>query len=228
MSATVGFIPSALGEAVALPGQGNIFEVNDTSLRAWRRWWQYVHLDQWGIFGVGSIVGMALAALFTLQYVPAGTVAGDWAVANLQATGIAAVHGRIFWYLTLLCGVGILFSTQLGIVDGLPRAITDTLWSASPALRRATDVRMVYYGAVAVFAIWGCVALNLARPLTLIIIGANAAAFIFVIESVHTLVVNRLFLPRALRPARWREACLILCALFYGTFVVVAIAGLVR
>ena len=35
-----------------------------------------------------------------------------------------------------------------------------------------------------------------------IIIGANAAAFIFVIESVHTLVVNRLFLPRALRPAR--------------------------
>jgi hypothetical protein len=117
--------------------------------------------------------------------------------------------------------VGILFSTQLGIVDGLPRAITDTLWSASPALRRL-DVRVIYYAVVAAFAIWGCIALNLARPLTLIIIGANAAAFIFVVESIHTLVVNRLFLPRELRPALWREACLVLCALFYGTFVAVA------
>jgi hypothetical protein len=226
MGATVGFIPTALGDAVPLPGQGNIFGVNERSLGAWRRWWKYVHLDQWGIFGLGSIAGMALAALFTIQYVPAGTVAGDWAVANMQASGIAAVHGRLFWYLTLLCGVGILFSTQLGIVDGLPRAITDTLWSASPGLRRRVDVRVIYYGVVAAFALWGCVALNLARPLTLIIIGANAAAFIFVVESIHTLVVNRLFLPRALRPALWREACLVLCALFYGTFVVVAVLSL--
>lgn len=226
MGATVGFIPSAFGAPVPLAGHGNVFDVNDRSLRAWRNWWKYVHLDQWGIFGVGSIVGMALAALFTLQYVPAGTVAGDWAVANLQASGIAAVHGRIFWYLTLLCGVGILFSTQLGLVDGLPRAITDTLWSASPALRRRGDVRVIYYSVLAAFAIWGCIALNLARPLTLIIIGANAAAVIFVIESVHTLVVNRLFLPRELRPALWREACLVLCALFYGMFVVVALIGL--
>jgi hypothetical protein len=223
MGATVGYIPTALGAALPLPGHGNVFTVNEGSLTAWRQWWKYMHLDQWGIFGVGSVAGMALAALFTLQYVPAGSVAGDWAVANMQASGIAAVHGRVFWYLTLICGVGILFSTQLGIVDGLPRAITDTLWSASPGLRRRTDVRVVYYGVVATFAIWGCIALNLARPLTLIIIGANAAAVIFVVESIHTLVVNRTFLPRELRPALWREACLVLCALFYGTFVTIAL-----
>jgi hypothetical protein len=228
MGATVGFIPSALGAAVPLQGHGNVFEVNQRSLAAWRLWWKYVHLDQWCVFGFGSMAGMALAALFTLQYVPAGTVAGDWAVANLQASGIAAVHGRIFWYLTLFCGLGVLFSTQLGIVDGLPRAITDTLWSASPAFRRRFDVRVIYYGVVASFAIWGCIALNLARPLTLIIIGANAAAVIFVVEAVHTLIVNRLFLPSELRPALWREACLVLCALFYGTFASVAIAAAVR
>ena len=222
MSATVGYIPAAMGPRRPLAGQGNIFEVNARSLAAWRQWWTYLYLDQWGIFGLGSIVGMALTALFTLQFVPPGTVAGEWAVANLQATGIAAVHGPVFWYLTIICGLWILFSTQLGIVDGLPRGTTDILWSASPRLRRMGDVRKVYYGVLLVFAIWGCVALNLARPMALIIIGANAAAFIFVIESIHTLIVNRLFLPRELRAPLWREACVVACALFYGSFVVFA------
>jgi hypothetical protein len=223
MSATVGFIPSALGQPTELAPHGSVFEVNARSMDAWRQWWRYVHLDQWAIFGFGSLLGMMLTALFTIQYVPAGTVAGEWAVANLQATGIAAVHGPIFWYLTVLCGLWILFSTQLGIVDGLPRATTDMLWAASPRLRRGGDVRRVYYGVLMVFAIWGCIGLNLARPITLIIIGANAAAFIFVVESLHTLVVNRLFLPRELRPPLWREVVLVLCALFYGGFLSIAI-----
>ena len=191
MGATVGYIPTLLGDSVRLPAHGNIFRVDERSLIAWRQWWTYMHLDQWGIFGLGSLSGMALTALFTLQYVPAGTVAGEWAVANLQAQGVAAVHGPVFWYLTLLCGLWILFSTQLGIVDGLPRATTDIMWAASPRLRKTGDVRIVYYGVLAAFAVWGCIALNLARPLTLIIIGANAAAVIFVFESIHTVVVNR-------------------------------------
>ena len=222
MSAAVGYIPSVFSASQPLAAQGSIFAVSARSLGAWREWWRYVHLDQWVIFGAGSIVGMMLTSLFTLQYVPAGTEAGEWAVANLQAEGMAAAHGPIFWYLTIICGFWILFSTQLGIVDGLPRATTDMLWSASPRLRRAGDVRRVYYGVLIVFAIWGCIGLNLARPITLIIIGANAAAFIFVIESIHTLVVNRLFLPRELRPPIWREAVLVLCAVFYGGFVTIA------
>jgi hypothetical protein len=228
MGATVGYIPTLLGDAVKLPAHGNIFRIDAQSLASWRQWWKYMHLDQWGIFGLGSLAGMALTALFTLQYVPAGTVAGEWAVANLQAQGVAAAHGQLFWYLTLVCGLGILFSTQLGIVDGLPRATTDIMWAASPHLRKTGDVRIIYYGVLAAFAIWGCIALNLARPLTLIIIGANAAAVIFVVESIHTIVVNRQVLPRELRPALWREACLVLCALFYGTFVAAVVMGLLR
>ena len=223
MGATVGYIPSATsGEKATLAPQGNVFEINTTSLDRWRQWWRYVHVNQWLIFGLGSLGGMALAALFTVQYVPAGTVAGEWAVANLQATGIAAVHGQVFWYLTILCGLWILFSTQLGLVEGLPRSITDMLWTASPRLRRSGDVRRVYYGVIIVFALWGCIGLNLARPLTLIIIGANAAGFTFIVESLHTLIVNRRFLPRELRPPLWREACLVLCALFYGAFFSIA------
>lgn len=223
MSATVGYIPSAMAEARPLPAQGNVFVVSTTSLARWREWWRYVHLDQWLIFGCGSVLGMMLAAVFTLEFVPSGTVAGEWAVATLQAEGIAARYGPVFWYLTLLCGFGILFSSQLGIVDGLPRVTTDILWASSPRLRASGDVRRVYYGVLGIFAVWGCIALNLARPLTLIIIAANVGAVIFVIESVHTLIVNRRFLPSELRGARWREGCLAACAVFYGSFPSIAI-----
>ena len=47
-------------------------------------------------------------------------------------------------------------------------------------------------------------------------------------ESIHTPVVNRLFLPRELRPALWREAVLVLCAVFYSGFLTIAIFRLSR
>ena len=227
MGATVGYIPTALGEQVRLSPHGNVFDVDQSSLASWRNWWKFLNVDQWGVFAFGSIAGMALTCLLTLQFVPPGSIAGEWAVANSQAAGMASALGPTFWYLTLICGLWILFSTQLGVVDGVPRAITDVLWSGSAAVRRwrGGDVRRVYYGVLALFTAWGCVALNLARPLTLIIIGANIAGVIFVFVSIHTLVVNRRLLPRELRPSRWREAALVGCALFYGASTTVVLVA---
>ena len=78
---------------------------------------------------------------------------------------------------------------------------------------------------LAVFAVWGCVALNLAQPLLLLKISANIAGFNMVFVSLHTLYANRRFLPAELRPAVWREVCLVLCGLFYGAFVLAALAS---
>lgn len=230
MGATVGFIPAVLGGKGVLSPRGNVFEVNRESLTAWRGWWKFLAVDQWGIFALGSIAGMGLTCLLALQYVRPGAITNDWAVANMQASGIAAALGPAFWHLTLICGVWILFSTQLGVVDGLPRVVTDMVWSGSGVVRRwrGGDVRAVYYTVLGGFALWGCVALNLARPLTLIVISANVAGVILVALSLHTLVVNRTLLPPALRPSRWREAALVLCAGFYGAFAVAAAVRLWR
>ncbi len=225
MSQTVGYIAGGLGRQGTLSPQGNVFEVNDETLARWRGWWRYANIDQWAIFGVGSLLGMSLTAVLTLQLVPAGTTIGGWAVANMQAEAVAAVHGRVFWYLTTICGFWVLFSTQLGIVDGVPRAMTDVLWSGSAAVRRRQggDVRRVYIPAIVLFGLWGAVALNLAQPLTLVIISANVGGFVTLCLALHTIVVNRLFLPVELRPPLWREAALVLTALFYGVFVVLAL-----
>jgi hypothetical protein len=227
MGATVGYIPGAFEHGAHLSHRGNVFEPDKKSMSAWRRWWKFLLVDQWVIFMGGSIMGMALTTLLALQFVPAGSQVGGWAAADLQAQGIAAAHGRIFWPITLICGFWILFSTQLGFVDGIPRSITDMLWTGSARVRRwrGGDVRRVYYGVLILFGLWGCIALNLAQPLTLLIIAANIGAVNFALESVHTLIINRTFLPREIRPPLWREAGLVCCAVFYGGFAVLSFAS---
>jgi hypothetical protein len=212
---------------VTVRPHGNVFPVDGRSLQAWRGWWRFLNVDQWAIFALGSIVGMLLTAVLTIQYVPSGASLSGWAVANLQAHQVQRAHGALAGLLAMLCGVWILFSTQLGVVDGLPRSITDVLWSGSESVRRwrGGDIRAVYASVLAVFAVWGCLALNLAQPLTLIVLGANIAALNLVCLSLHTLALNRRVLPAPLRPTLAREAGVLCCAIFYGAF---AIAALLR
>jgi uncharacterized protein YhhL (DUF1145 family) len=75
------------------------------------------------------------------------------------------------------------------------------------------------------FVVWGCLALNLAQPLTLVNIRANNAAFNLVLLSVHTLVLNRRVLPLELRPPPWREGMVVLGALFFGSFLVATVVS---
>lgn len=227
MGATVGYIPAAGGEHVALSPQGNVFVVDRQSLARWNNWFRYLNVDQWAIFAVGSVAGMLLVTLMSLEFVPRGTEVSGWAVANLQATALADRHGRIFWYLTLLTGFWVLFKTQLGNSDGLVRSLTDMLWCGNRRVRRSCggEVRTVYYSILAVFVVWGCIALNLAQPLTLVVIGANVAGLNFVVVSLHTLVLNRRYLPPELRPALWREGMVVLCALFFGAFMIATIVN---
>jgi hypothetical protein len=226
MGATVGYIPAAMGTCVPLSAHGNVFAVDKRSSERWRAWFRFLNVDQWLIFAAGSIGGMLLTTLLTFEFVPPGAQVGGWAVADMQAAALAERHGRVFWYLTLMTGFWVLFKTQLGNSDGMVRALTDMLWVGSPWVRRwrGGDVRAVYYTVMVVFVGWGCIALNLAQPLTLIIIGANIAGLNFVVVSIHTLIVNRRFLPPELRPPLLRELMLVLCALFFGVFVAWTIA----
>jgi hypothetical protein len=227
MGATVGYIPTAFGPGGRLSATGNVFEPSPPSLGAWRRWWAFLRVDQCAVFALGSVAGMTLTTLLALQYVPPTSQIDGWAVANMQAQGVAAVHGPVFWFLTLAAGFWVLFSTQLGFVDGVPRAITDILWTGSASVRRwrGGDVRAVYYSILLLYIAWGCISLHLAQPLTLLLLAANIGGANFVLLSLHTLVVNRRFLPRELRPPVWREAAVLFCALFYGAFAVVSLTA---
>jgi len=92
---------------------------------------------------------------------------------------------------------------------------------------RGGDVRVVYYTVLGAAALWGIFALRLAQPIILLQIAANVAGFVFVVATLHLLYINTTFLPREVRPSRWRCGVLVAMSLFYAFFVVHAIRGLI-
>ena len=158
--------------------------------------------------------------MLTLEYVPLGQEMDEWAAAGFQAEGLAQRGGKVMWYLTLLCGFWVLFSTQLGSVDGVPRRFTDIIWTGFRSARKMNDhnAKWIYYPIVLVYVLWGVIAMYLGKPLLMIIVSATIGGYQLVMCSIHTLYVNRKFLPKEIQPPIYKQIGLILCALFYSTF----------
>ena len=230
MSSSVGFIPAAVGgKKVALAHSGTTFEPNAESLARWRGWWRIVRVDQWGIFFVGAILGMALPALLYVTFVPAGVDIRGLGIAAALAHAVATQKGAIFGGAIAILGVWILFKAQLDILEGMTRAITDILWTGSARIRawRGGDVRVIYYSVLAIISVWGIIALRLTQPIILLSLSANMAGIVFIISSIHLLYVNTRLLPVALRPPLWRRLALVALALFYGLFLTMWVWSLI-
>lgn len=226
MSGLVGYIPAAVGgRAIKLSATGKIFEPTAEHLERWKGWWKLAGFDQYWLWAGGAFLGMGLPAVLIMQFVEPGTDLTGWATAAHIANILSQFGGPALWSLTLLAGFWILFGTQLGIMDGFVRLSTDNLWAASEWVRTRTrgDVRKVYYFFLFIFALSGCILITAAQPLVLIMIGANMAGLNFVFLGIHTLVVNRKFLPRELRPPLWRQLALLATVLFFAFFVLMLV-----
>ena len=139
MGSKVGAIGSAFSElgehSVELAHVGTTFPITSDNLRRWGTWWTYVSLDQVLLWGGGCVVGMFLNVNLATFIAPPGTDLTKVGAGAFQAQYMAEQLWSGFWFLALLNGFWILFSTHLGNTDTLVRLVTDILWSASPALR---------------------------------------------------------------------------------------------
>ena len=225
MGSRAGYIPAAVGgKKVHLAGTGFMFDPGAESSERWRGWWRIVRVDQWGVFFVGALFGMLLPALLYVTFVPRGTNIEGLGISAALASGVGTSTGPILAGAIAFLGAWILFKTQVDLVEGMARAITDMLWTGSRSVRswRGGDVRAVYYAVLGVIVIWGMIAMRLAAPIVLLKLGANVAGVIFIIASLHLLYVNTRLLPVHVRPPFWRRAALVAMALFYGFFVVLS------
>lgn len=226
MGATVGYIPAMVGGVkVNLSYTGKVFELTPDNLRKYNEWWKYAMADQAWVWALGCFLGMALPAILTVTYVPANAKPDQWAIAAVIADGIKGRFGQAFWFLTLLNGFWILLSTQIGQLESFVRTTTDILWSNNEGIRNAAggDVRKVYYPILLGICLLGMVLINFGAPLALIIIGAFISGVNFVVLGIHTLVVQKRFLPRELQPPVWRKAVLAAMVLFFGFFATLGI-----
>ena len=228
MGQVVGFIPAAVGgQKVKLAHTGSIFEISRDNMRRWYGWWRIVRYDQWGVFFIGGLLGMVLPAiLYTSAIQPGKDIRGLGIAAEL-ANSVGAQSGRIISLTLAMMSVWVLFKTQLDLLDGMTRGITDMLWSGSARIRRwrGGDVRLIYYSVLSAVVIWGLIALRLTQPIILLQLGANMAGLVMVISAIHILYVNMKFLPRELRPPMWRRVSLVAMSIFYGFFVYLWLMG---
>ncbi len=229
MSAYSGYIPAAIGgERRELAHTGSTFVPNVESMTRWKGWWRIVRADQWGIFFVGALLGMVLPAMLYVTFIPAGSEIRGFGIAAVLANAIGSRGAAVAAIVVAVMGAWILFKTQLDILDGTVRAVTDLLWCGSARLRarQRGDVRRVYYGVLAVAVIWGLIALRLAQPIFLLQLSANFHGVMFVVCGLHLLYINTRLLPPELRPSLGRRLGLLALVLFYGAVVVMWLRGL--
>ncbi|MGL5079786.1 MAG: Nramp family divalent metal transporter, partial [Waterburya sp.] len=221
MGSLVGYIPALVGgRKLSLMKTGRVFRPTPENKQRWRNWWKFVDVDQYFVWGVGCFLGMILPALITLQFIPPGTeFVNQFGIAVYQAQYIVwATGNQLLWNITLLVSFWILFSTQLGVTDAFVRIVTDLVWAGGYSEnQQESDVRFVYYSVFCLFFLTGSLILFLdVQPLFLILIGASMSGLNMTIISLHTLCVNRKFLPPELKPPLWREIVVVLGAIFYG------------
>jgi len=229
MSRHAGYIPGAVGgERVNLAHGGFRFTPDAASLQRWHGWWRILNADQWGVFFTGALLGMVLPAMLYVTFIPAGSDIRSLGISAALAQAVGVRAGPLLALGVAGLGAWLLFKSQLDLLEGMTRAVTDMLWTGSRRVRalRGGDVRTVYYSVLAVIVGWGVFALGLAAPVVLLQIGANIAGVTFVIASLHLLYINTRLLPPELRPSRWRRGALIATAIYYCFFAALSLRSL--
>jgi hypothetical protein len=230
MGQRAGYIPAAVGgHKVNLAHAGFIFTPTPENMERWRGWWRIVSADQWGVFFLGAMLGMVLPAVLYVTLLPSGTNIQGLGMAAALASAVATRSGALVGGGVAMLAAWILFKTQLDIIESMVRSITDIVWTGSHRSRALSrgDVRVVYYGALAIVCVWGMIALRLAQPIMLLLLAGNIAGLVFTIASLHLLYLNTRLLPPALRPPLWRRAVLVAMSVFYGFFTIMSIRALI-
>ncbi len=219
MGSLVGALPSAIGgRTIKLSHTGKVFELSGENVARWRGWLKHIRRDQLVLWAPGCVLGMALPAMFSYEYIRGVQHVDGHAVAAMTAEAMAARHGPALWFLTLLCGFLIMAPTQVGQLDNLARRWTDVLWTGFRPLHRleGNRVKYIYYAILAAYGAWGLIALRLTpNPLVLAVASGVMMNFALGFSALHTLYVNLSLLPPELWPGWLMRIGLVACAIFY-------------
>ena len=225
MGRHVGAIGSLVGgRKVTLAHTGKNFPVTEESMRRWKGWLRVIYRDQWAIWCVGCILGVAIPALVSMEYLRpeylAGkTFKGDEVAAKTAEALRDHTGNSAFWFMTLLCGFLVMAPNQITAADGLIRRWTELLWTGNRRLHRleGNKVRYVYFSLLTAYLAWGLLILVWTgdKPLTIVKASGVIMNFALGFTAVHTLVVNMVLLPKPLRPGWIGRIGISACAVFF-------------
>ncbi|MPZ70028.1 MAG: hypothetical protein GEU71_10935 [Actinobacteria bacterium] len=217
-----GYIAGMRGTQHEIMSSGTTFPDDEKNERLWRRWYRLLLVDMWGIFFVGAMLGMLLPTILMRHAVEiSGTTPTEANVPTFIAGALDAEYGRFLFYVVLLMGTFILFSTQLGIFEAMIRNFTDAAHGTSSRFRNLVsgDPRRFYYPFMVFVLIVVGILLFQQLPVDLIQISANMSNLGALMFPFALIYLNRR-LPRAARPKVRHYVLLLLNFLFFGFFFV--------
>jgi hypothetical protein len=226
MGYRTGFLSGLRGGRHTLLDVGVTFPDTPENAGRWRRWYRLLLVDMWGVFFIGAVIGMLLPTILMAHAVEqSGTRPTAANVPTFVATALEAEYGRFLFYVALVLGVLILFSTQLGIFEAMVRVTTDAAHATSPRLRALIegDPRKFYFPFMLVLLVVISVILHLALPVNLVQWSANMSNLGALIYPFMLMYLNSR-LPRPARPRPWHYALLAANVLFFGFFFINFIA----
>ncbi|NUS01335.1 MAG: Nramp family divalent metal transporter [Nonomuraea sp.] len=226
MGHRAGFIAGLRGGRSEILASGVTFPDDERNRGLWRRWYRLLLIDMWGVFFVGAILGMLLPTILMAQAV---TLSGEKPtranVPTFVASALGGAYGQVVFYVALVIGVMILFSTQLGIFEAMVRVTTDAAHATSPRLRALVegDPRRFYYPFMIVLLAIISLVIHATLPVGLVEWSANMSNLGALLYPFLLMYLNSR-LPRPARPRPWHYVILVLNFLFFGFFFVNFIA----
>ncbi len=202
------------GRTEAIPTTGFRFEETEENTKRLSAWWDYIKKDQllffWGLNTVTILLFIfgSLAVLHPNGIVPArGTLIWD------EAQVLGEVWGDTGRYIFLVVGLATLFSTQLGIVDGVARSISDIVHTNFRGAQKR-DQSWWYLLVAGTWMVAGTLITYVMErkgvsELGFLFNAAYIGGFAMAIYVPLTLYINHRFLPKVARPGR-------LCTLMVG------------
>ncbi|GAA3791701.1 hypothetical protein GCM10022226_08390 [Sphaerisporangium flaviroseum] len=229
MGYRVGYISGLRGTRTKVLASGVTFPDDPANATRWRRWYRLLLIDMWGVFFVGAILGMLLPTILMAHAVKlSGEEPTQANVPTFVASVLEREYGTAMFYVALILGVLILFSTQLGIFEAMVRVTTDAAHATSPRLRALVeeDPRRFYYPFMLTLLVIIAIILHLALPISLVQWSANMSNLGALFYPFLLIYLNSK-LPRPARPRWWHYAILVLNFLFFGFFFINFIADFV-
>jgi hypothetical protein len=223
MGGKVGAIPSAVGgQQIELSHIGTMMRPTPEANERFRGWYKQVRIEQYGLWAIGSLIGMMLPTLLGAEYLKIENVPENdqWRWAAALAQDFGAAKGEIFRHLTLFCGLVIMIPGQFYVVDITARRWTDAVWSGSRRIRNldSSKIKNVYYTFAGAYVVWALSSLFLFPALSassMMKIAGNLANLGIAACIFQTLYVNRRFLPKSVQPSKAKQLALLLSGLFF-------------
>lgn len=219
------------GRAVSIPSTGFLYPDTPENARRFRSWWTYIRQDQvlffWFLntFTLMLFIFGALAVLHKRGVVPSsGSLVWDESVILGEVFGRwGEGWGRVGRTIFLMVGVATLFSTQLALVDGVARSISDILHTNLHFARK----REISWWYMVIALGWIAVGIGitfviewweLSGQLGVLFNAAYMGGFAMAVYVPLTLYMNLRYLPKSARPQPLSIVMMSLASVIYVGF----------